>query len=44
MVNTVPAAPAVAVAGNTAVIVGAGGVAGEIVKGIEFERAPEFET
>jgi len=43
-VNEAPAAPAVAVAGNTEVIVGAGGVVGEIVNVAELERTPEFET
>lgn len=43
-VMVVPAAPAVAVAGKTADIVGAGGAAGEIVKAVELESTPEFET
>lgn len=43
-VIVVPAVPAVAVAGKTAEIVGAGGVAGEIVNAIALESTPEFET
>lgn len=43
-VMVVPAAPAVAVAGKTAEMVGAGGVAGEMVNAVEFESTPEFET
>jgi len=43
-VNVAPEAPAVAVAGKTAAIVGAGGVDGEIVKGTELERIPALET
>lgn len=36
--------PAVAVAGKTAEIAGAGGVAGEIVNAEVLESTPEFET
>jgi hypothetical protein len=43
-VIVVPAAPAVAVAGRTAKIVGSGGVAAEIVNAVEFESTPEFVT
>jgi len=43
-VSVVPAAPAVAVAGNTAEMVGAGGDAGEIVKVTGLESTPEFDT
>jgi hypothetical protein len=39
-----PEAPAVAVAGKTAAMVGAGGVDVEIVKGTELERIPELDT
>jgi hypothetical protein len=42
--KVVPAAPAVAVDGDTVVIVGAGGDEGEIVKGIAFERTPKLDT
>jgi hypothetical protein len=38
------AVPAVAVAGETDAIVGAGGDDAEIVKGEEFERAPKLDT
>jgi hypothetical protein len=39
-----PVEPAVAIDGDTVVIVGAGGDEGEIVKGIVFERTPELDT
>jgi hypothetical protein len=43
-VNVTPAVPAVALAGERVVIVGAGSDEVEIVKGKVFERAPEFDT
>jgi hypothetical protein len=43
-VKVAAAVPAVAVAGEIAVIVGAGSDAVEIVKGKVFERAPELDT
>jgi hypothetical protein len=43
-VSVVPADPAVAVAGKTVAMVGAGGVVGEIVKVTGLERTPEFDT
>jgi hypothetical protein len=43
-VNVVVPVPAVADAGEIALIVGAGSDEGEIVKGKAFERAPELDT
>ena len=43
-VSVVPDAPAVAEAGNTLEIDGAGGAAAEIANALAFERTPEFET
>jgi hypothetical protein len=43
-VSVAPEAPAVAVAGKTAAMDGAGGVEAEIVKGTELERALELDT
>jgi len=43
-VKVVAAVPAVAVAGEMAAIVGAGGEEAEIVKGEAFERTPKLDT
>ena len=43
-VSVAPAAPAVAVTGETAAIVGVGSVAGETVKGNVLVRMPAFDT
>jgi len=43
-VSVAPAAPAVAIAGNTVVMVAAGGDAGETVKLTGLESTPEFDT
>lgn len=43
-VIVVAAAPAVAVAGITADIVGVGGAAGDMVNAMELESTPKFET